>query len=60
MFCKPVAFTKTTKTIQTATNKGLECWISGNHRNHRFDDNDGNPGYNTGSQINGFRIPHTH
>ena len=25
---------KTMKTIQTSTNKGVECWISGNHGNH--------------------------
>ena len=26
--------TKTTNTTQTATNKGVECWLRGNHGNH--------------------------
>ena len=50
MLCNPVAFiktmgtTKTTYTIQAATNKGVECWICGNHGNHEFGENHKKPG----------------
>ena len=53
MFCNPVLFTKTTgitkttKTAQTATNKGVDCRIAGNHGNHGNDKNHGNPGCKT-------------
>ena len=53
MFWNPVLFTKTTgitqttKTAQTATNKGVDCRIDGNHGNHGNDKNHGNPGCKT-------------
>ena len=60
MVCNRVAFTKTmgitttmqtTKTTETATNKRVECWISGNHRNHGNDENHGNPGTPVKQQV---------
>ena len=53
MFCKSLLFTKTTgitkmpKTTQTATSKGVDCWICGNHGKHRNDNNHENPGCKT-------------
>ena len=47
MFCNPVLFTKTTgitkttKTAQTATNKGVDCQIGRNQGNHGDDENPG-------------------
>ena len=70
MVCNWVAFTKTaviTKTAktttatQTITNKRVECWESGNHRNHENDENHANPGCKAsvpwflGSPTSGFR-----
>ena len=31
IFARTTGILKTTKTFQTATNKGVECWISGNY-----------------------------
>ena len=37
--------------------KGVECWNGGNHRNHRYDPNHGNPGCKTPvPQRTGFEI----
>ena len=53
MFCNSVLFTKTTgitkmtKTTQTATSKGVDCWIRGNHGKHGNDENHENPGCKT-------------
>ena len=56
MFCKSVLVTKTTgitkmtkmtKTPQTATSKGVDCWIRGNHGKHGNDENRENPGCKT-------------
>ena len=42
-FTKLTGITKTTKTIRTTTNKGVECWIRRKHGNHRDDENHRNP-----------------
>ena len=53
LFCNSVLFTKTTgiakmtKTTQTATSKGVDCWIRGNHGKHGHDENHENPGCKT-------------
>ena len=52
-FCNPVLFAKTTgitktaKTAQTATNKGVGRWIRRNHGNHGNNENHANPGCKT-------------
>ena len=42
-FTKTAGITKATKTTQTATNKGADYWLSGNHGNHGHDTNHKNP-----------------
>ena len=38
---------RTMKTTQTATNKGVDCWIGANHRNHGNDEKHETPGCKT-------------
>ena len=38
---------KTTNTTQTTINRGVDCWIGGNHGNHRKDENHQNLGCTT-------------
>ena len=51
--CKPVllkrmtGIVKMTKTTQTATSKGVDCWIRGKDGKHGNDENHGNPGCKT-------------
>ena len=53
-FTETTGITKTTKTTQTGTNKRVDCWISGNHRNYG---NDANAVGNQGCKTKGSPPP---